>query len=398
MTASDTASATSPAVRAYLRRATWGLSRVRQQEVWDELEEHLLIRAEQWQHLGASPDEALARALAELGSPARVSAGMTKVYLMPKLILTASLAALTLSAVLYAAAGGSEGKLITLPLVAPQPSEFICMGAISSGTHSIYVLPHDPSGTENDPRNPQCFVPESSTFYAKVFIDTGALQAAIEPQGGSVKMLTPDYVAVQFPGSSIEATGKIVTENGKPYLLFSSLIESLLSQSTISESFKLKSYKQPIFDIGKVELQFQINNFYTAKSFYDSLGGAFVASALGKVATGKALTLSGSLNVVAANAPLHAIKTDLAEDEVVLLVTKGVGNAFVYEVRPVGVQGFLDIRSEKRHLKFVGSSARLTPTPTDNHTPALLVRVTNIPLSDLNSGIFVPAQATSDAN
>ena len=55
-TASDTAAPTSPAVHAYLRRATWGLPRERQQELWDELEEHLLTRAEQFQAARRVPE------------------------------------------------------------------------------------------------------------------------------------------------------------------------------------------------------------------------------------------------------------------------------------------------------------------------------------------------------
>ena len=79
MMASDTARHLSPAVTAYLRRATWGLPKLRQQEVWDELEEHLLTRAEQLQLGDLTPTQALAQALHELGSPSRVTLGMAKV-------------------------------------------------------------------------------------------------------------------------------------------------------------------------------------------------------------------------------------------------------------------------------------------------------------------------------
>ena len=46
MTPRAAAHATPTPLAAYLRRATWGLPRARQQELWDELEEHVLTRAD----------------------------------------------------------------------------------------------------------------------------------------------------------------------------------------------------------------------------------------------------------------------------------------------------------------------------------------------------------------
>ena len=63
-------------LEAYLRRATVGLPPERREEVWNELEEHVLNRAEQLEFQGHPPKEALEQALRELGPPLRVSAAM----------------------------------------------------------------------------------------------------------------------------------------------------------------------------------------------------------------------------------------------------------------------------------------------------------------------------------
>ncbi|WP_019588185.1 hypothetical protein [Deinococcus apachensis] len=54
--------------------------------------------------------------------------------------------------------------------------------------------------------------------------------------------------------------------------------------------------------------------------------------------------------------------------------------------------------NNQAHLRFVSTPAQLTPNPINGRIPALLVRVTNVPLRNLKSGIFLPTQRTSDAN
>ena len=53
-------------LEAYLRRAALGLPPERREEVWNELEEHVLCRVEQLEFQGHPPGEALEQALREL--------------------------------------------------------------------------------------------------------------------------------------------------------------------------------------------------------------------------------------------------------------------------------------------------------------------------------------------
>lgn len=64
----------------------------------------------------------------------------------------------------------------------------------------------------------------------------------------------------------------------------------------------------------------------------------------------------------------------------------------------VGAGGTVKLKTAQRKLRFVAKAAQLNLPAADGRTPALLVRVTNIPLNNLKSGIFVPAKTTSDAN
>lgn len=73
----------------------------------------MLERADHLCAFGTPYELALAQAIFELGPPAKVSAGMTEVYLMPKLLISVGAAALALGATFFALAGG--GTVLTVP-------------------------------------------------------------------------------------------------------------------------------------------------------------------------------------------------------------------------------------------------------------------------------------------
>ena len=80
-----------------------------------------------------------------------------------------------------------------------------------------------------------------------------------------------------------------------------------------------------------------------------------------------------------------------------MLVTSGGGTNFMVDTGKVDARGQLSVHSENRQLQFVSSLDQLGPYLSGSRRSALLVRITNLPLNNLKSGIFVPAQATSDA-
>jgi len=82
---------------------------------------------------------------------------------------------------------------------------------------------------------------------------------------------------------------------------------------------------------------------------------------------------------------------------VAMLVTRRAGQNYDLDVAPVGSNGQVTFGSAQQRLHFVSDPAQLSPDPVGGRINALLVRVTNIPLSNLKSGIFVPAQINSEA-
>lgn len=111
MTATRYASTAAP-LAAYLHRATLGLPPGAAQQVRDELEEHALNRAAQLELQGYSASEALARAVAELGPPLAVTAGMNQVHNMPRLLSLGTLVALSAGTLMYALAGGRAAPAV----------------------------------------------------------------------------------------------------------------------------------------------------------------------------------------------------------------------------------------------------------------------------------------------
>lgn len=80
-----------------------------------------------------------------------------------------------------------------------------------------------------------------------------------------------------------------------------------------------------------------------------------------------------------------------------LLTLRNQGLYFA-DVAPVDSAGRATLYTDQPQLRFVSNVTQLSPYPSGGRTPALLVRVTDVPLRNLKSGIFVPARTTSDAN
>ena len=78
----------------YLKRATSGLIGKTRLEIREELTAHLLERAHKCEIAGNTHDDALAKAIEELGDARTIRAGMIGVHTMPKIYATTGLAAI----------------------------------------------------------------------------------------------------------------------------------------------------------------------------------------------------------------------------------------------------------------------------------------------------------------
>lgn len=385
-----TATHTTPrALTAYLRRATWGLPEARRQELWDELEEHVLTRADHLILTGLTPTQATAQAIRELGPPAHVTLGMAKVYTMPKLILAAGTLALALSAGLYALAGGA-GPAGALPVLLSAPVKPTCVrGTVPPGVDIVSAR----GGVT-------CFYYSSSSSSREgrgVYLNGQDFVRIVQSQGGQAT-LSGRTLTVRLPGANTgenRFSARFV-QSGQAYFDATLLIQML----STSRPALFRGFDRPTVKIGGLSLQMGADQ-PVGSLWYNPLTALFV-SAL-KEPPGPAAHTSGRYDtsvgyiVKDTSTIRHEVSTRLPPGEVVMLVTRRSGGNYTADTAEVQASGRVTLNSGSASVRFVASLSDLSPYDSGGRRNALLVRVTGIPLSDLKSGVFVPAQATSDA-
>lgn len=161
----------------YLRRATRGLWGRRRREVRDELEAHLHERVLTHRIAGLSEHDAVERALAELGSPGLVSAGMARLYTLPT-VMGSSLAAVTACVAVVASLPNGLAQSVRGTFYWPSVA---CVNAVAEGS----ALGRDEA----------CFW-TSDSFW----LNRESLRRALEPQGVTLS-------STSVPGASQQEDG-----------------------------------------------------------------------------------------------------------------------------------------------------------------------------------------------
>lgn len=374
-------------VATYLHRATLGLPADVAEQVRDELEEHLLGRAAQLEHQGLSPTDALTRALRDLGPPGHVTAGMNKVHNMPRLLSLGTLLSLLLGTLVYALAGGTNTPTLTLPVLTQAPRKPACVrGTVPTGVTVVSAA-----------NGVTCYTP-SRPYSPGIFLSHSQLTQAVKAQGGTVTRQPDGTVKAAFPGGTWMTLGAHSTVQNERYYRVSALASSL-SGMFRPDQVRLSGYAQPVLQGGPVRLKFGDGDQNIGELFYQDFGLEFVGWLLGNrqtEATGMSLSWSSSWATGLTDVR-HRVQTGQQPGEVVMLVMKQAGNNYFTTFAPVAADGTATFQNVPEQLRFVTGMTDLGPYPSGGRLSALLVRVTNLPLSQLRRGIFVPAQATSDA-
>lgn len=382
-----TSAVTAPrALTAYLRRATWGLPPARQQELWDELEEHVLTRTDHLTLTGLSPTQAMTQAIHELGPPTRVTLGMAKVYTMPKLLLAAGTLALAVSAGLYALAGGGAAPQITLDVVTSRPVTPTCVRGTKPTGDDVTIVSEKDGIT--------CYTFNDATNYQGAFVDGIEVARAVNAQGGHAR-LDGGTLSISLPGRG-GGGGDVnsnLYRNGRPLFDAATVIGAMGTSLPI----EFRGYAAPEVQIGSVHLRLGTGSVSMGRRFYNPLNDVFVSALKGSRRDVNVVSGGYFVDSEAPAARRHHILTPLTPGEVVLLVTKRAGENYMVDSAEVAGDRTVALQSEASKVKFVSSLDQLGPYPSGGRITALLVRVSNIPLLNLKSGIFVPAQATSDA-
>lgn len=390
MTAVAAARTTPPPLAAYLRRATWGLGAKRRQELWNELEEHVLERADHLCAFGTPYEHALARAIAELGPPAKVSAGMTEVYLMPKLLISAGAAALAIGAAFFTLA--AAGKTVSLPVLTERPITPACAKGTRPTGPAIKIVSEKGGVT--------CYTFNDSRVYAGTYIGLNDLKKAFVANGIQAKVAASGDLEVMYPNGTRRVLTYLFSRNGQGYTDAENLITST-AREPVTPELKLSGYNDPTIMFGSLSLRLgtkatPVNSVKFYADLVPTLLGVLTSPDLSK---GWEINYAGNSRSVTGvvNLPKHVIQTSLNPGEVVVLATKRDRGTYSGDVAPVGPDGTVTLYSEQKHITFVTDPAQLSPYASGGRVNALLLRVTNIPLRDLKTGIFTPAQPTSDA-
>lgn len=377
------------ALDQYLRRATRGLAPECAEEVRDELEEHALGLVDRYVLLGHSPQEALRLALRDLGSPWQVSAALNGVHNMPKLLTFAGIAALALSAGLYALAGGGRAVTVEVPALSQSPlsTRELCVPASETLEKDVVILRRQGGKI--------CYAPKEKALYQGSYVGLNDVQKAYAAAGLKAEFTPDGALRITFPDGQWRVLMPRFTANGQGYVPAEMLIVNTLRPS-LTPKLELSGYDNPLLSFGSLNLRLGTGAQPIAgMDFYRQI----MPSLLGTL-TSHDLSQGWSADYVgvnrrfagAATQPRVTVNTGLQAGEVVMLVTKKDAETYFADLAPVGPDGSATLYRFPEHdrLSFVKALDALTPTPTDGKTPALLVKVTGVDLRDLKSGIFLP--------
>jgi hypothetical protein len=360
MTSVTAAQCTPRLLTIYLRRATWGLPAARRHELWDELEEHLLTRADHLHAFGTAYDQALAQAIAELGPPAKVSAAMTEVYLMPKLLIAAATCALALSAVFVV---GAIGKTQTAASV-------FCHGSPS---------------------------------FCDLWVNLDELLPTLKAQGVTVKNAkTGGGYDLTFPGT---AHGSLTlpslysgqAERGAPV---SSILDSLQNM----EAAQISGFAKPVFKVGATELQLVTKNSVpVGEAIYQMLTGIALSDWYRAYSQDSSeFSFWFDLSPFASTNPSlfkHLVATGQEPGSVMLLTTMKAAGVMYCAIAPVDAKGNAVFYLPKPQLSFVDDFKKITPYLAGGRSPATLHRFTGQIGRSASKPYLVlvtPAHPTSD--
>lgn len=385
-----TAAAAPATLERYLRRATAGLPPAKRQEVWDELEEHVYARAEQLEWQGASPTQALSRALAELGPPLRVSAALNGVHNMPKMIAFGGAAALVLSATLYALAGGGEFRPVTteLPALSVRPVEPTCVQGPISSREDVTIVRRDGATL--------CFTFNQNAIYQGAFLGLREVQAAYEAAGIKTQFGAQGELRLTFPSGARRVLDPEFTANGQGYVPAADLIMSTVRQPLTPE-LKLTGYDNPLLSFGPLKLRLgtraqPVAGLDLYRQLLPTLVGVLTTPDLDRGWSASFRGVNPRFPGAEAS-PKITVDSGLNAGEVALLLTRRDAKTHFADIAQAGAGGKITFYTEHRNLRFVGDLNALTPAPGSGAVPALLVKVTGTDLRNLKSGIFLPHSA-----
>ncbi|RJF73218.1 hypothetical protein D3875_18335 [Deinococcus cavernae] len=370
-------------LEAYLRRATLGLPPERREEVWNELEEHVLCRAEQLEFEGHSPEQALKLALRELGPPLRLSAAMNGVHNMPKLIAFATLTTLAVSAGLYALA---QQPVPTMQIpVQTQAPRIQCVKPDDTQPHLPLVVKTGRVNCYQDNSGTQEGLYVSFSEVTKALAPTG-IKAESSSDGSTLHFRT----ALSQPAG---ATYAVFKRNGESYLDANDLLGLVMYGNPFP--VLVSGYEQPVFNLKNVSnIVLNGSGEQFNQRVYRNLAqtAARVFFDFSKYSE----IWSYQFSEPAAQTTERLISTPFKPGEVIAAyqwkksTPAASADGRKYLIQDIVLSlGVTDAQGNVK-LKLPQDAKFTTTEPASGGNDVLLARLTNTPLSNMNSGLFLP--------
>lgn len=365
----------------YLKLATWGLPRRQRDDVRSELEEHVLERAAGLQAFGVPEDEAVKRALAELGPPERVCTGMNGVYLMPKIMKLTALS--TIVVTLSLAGMTSGGAQVTTTDRRPQTPTCAQSSKPLTSDERITVVRTEGTLT--------CYVFKDSGSYQGVYLSLDSLEQVLRSQGVQVRKQGAT-TSFKFPNARREATPRVsFSQNGDRFI---SLAQTALNFGNLGLPVRLSGWTNPTVSIGSVD--FKIGTAQQPVEAVDVYREILIDVLLQLTPTTSfSLARQGPGNP---GGTAHTLQVNLPEGSVVGILTRRASGPAADFAR-VGKNGTVTLYPGAERLSFVTDPKQLTPYLSNGSARAVLVRL----LGNLNAEagkqyeIIAPSLIQSDA-
>lgn len=295
---------------------------------------------------------------------------------MPRLIAFGTIGMLAISAGLYALAGGG-GKVLTLPVVTQGPAQN-CVDAKRKDQPNLPVVSRN--------QNFICYQNDNEKIEG-AYISLATARQAIEALGG--KLTSPPDGSYRLEAQDGSTSFRPSFRQGNDYYIPATGLLGMLIRNESRHAGKkivLRHYHKPELSIDGLTFKLsQRVNEPVGRQIYSEVGDMILSQLVYK---GKSYSSTVSYNAVG-DVP-HTVRTSLKADEAVLVLARLGDNEFKSVIRPVGLNGELKFYFLPGELRFVNSAEALTPPQSGQATPIMLVRLTNVPLNNLQSGIFLP--------
>lgn len=350
----------------YLRRATRGLWGRKKREMWSELEEHALERAHALQVFGLREEDALSRALRDLGPAEAVAGALNGVHTMPSILKTSALAALLTVLGLSVVTGSSAQVSITYD--GPRKACSACAPR-PSGDKSVAWLNNRDLGRQ-----------------------LTAQGIRTRWQGNTLVVFLP---RPDGKGDSLINFDPSLSLGGQPYNTVHYLVFALAGVP----GARVQGYDNPTFTVNGARFTLGTRaRPLVGNTVYEPLAGE-IADELYRRATARkpyAIGLAGRGHLgEGGRTGLNArvASTPLAEGDIAMIVYRTPNGNPYFDVGPVSAKGAFTYHVGKGtpDLRFVSDPKQLSPYPSGGKVNALLVRLTGtLPSSEQRYEIVRP--------